>query len=102
MIPQHAIENVMRAAGRVGAFIENYQASAIIEAALAYADETAQCRQMAYREQWEQPGWRDWMRQRMRHDLLDMITTQGLVPVSLPAEKIRYVAGGFLDPEGQP
>ncbi|SRR5216683_4822039 len=100
--PRTAAEAVRQAAARcrVGD-ISLYAAEAIARAAIAFADGVQQIRQAADRLQWEQEGFRDYLRQDMRYKLLYSITRQGLVPVALPQETVRYMTGGILDPENQ-
>lgn len=89
-------EAVQIAASYVGLQnVDDWQAKAIAEAARDFADNVVGNTQMALRFQWEQPGYQDHMRQRMRHELLDTVTRQGLVPVELPSEKLMYRQGRF-------
>jgi hypothetical protein len=93
-------EAVRRAARHVGVTVEHdYQANAIAEAARSFADTVIGNRRAAARFQWENEGFRDYTRQDLRRELLDTITRQGLLPVSLPRETIRYTAG-FPDAGG--
>lgn len=93
----------MLAAGEVGVGLAEHQAKHIADAAIAFYDEAAAVRQVASPEMWRAPGFQGHLRQSMRHELLDMITRKGLVPVSLPRETVRFMGGGyaaFVDPEG--
>lgn len=93
----------MLAAGEVGVSVAEHQAKHLAEAAIAFFDEIVQLRQAAQPVQWDQPGFQDYLRQHMRHELLDGITRRGLVPTSLPSETLRFMGGGsyaaFVDPE---
>ena len=91
-------EAVRRAAAYVGVNVEHdYQAAAIANAARSFADTVVHVRQTAHRFQWEEAdGFRDYLRQAMRRELLDAVASQGLIPVALPSETLRYSAG-FLD-----
>jgi hypothetical protein len=95
-----AAEAVRETAHRLGFGIPDYAAAACAEAACAHAEGVVQNRQMAGRLQWAEPGFREYLRRKMRHDLLDEMTESGYVPVSLPRETIRYMTGGLLDPAG--
>jgi hypothetical protein len=91
----------MDAAAKAGVNLYEHQAEALALAAISYFNEIVHVRQVADRHLWEADGFQDHLRQRMRHELLDGITRRGLVPVSLPREEVRFMAGGFIDPEGR-
>lgn len=93
-----AAEAVRRIARERGFDIGEWGAHLMAEAACSFYDDVTVGRQIAHRPQWKHPGYREHLRQRMRHELLDLITRQGFVPVSLPHEEVRFVAGGILDP----
>lgn len=91
------IEAVKRAAAFVNVDLADFQAKAIAEAARSYADAgELVIRQSMRREQWTIEGFRDHVRQRMRHELLDTVTRQGLIPVDLPAESLKYMDRWFM------
>lgn len=91
-----AADAVMRAAQRFHIPIEyDYQARAVAEAALSYADTTVTSRRPARKDEWADEGYRDYLRQDMRHKLLDLVTRQGLIPVALPAETLKYMDRWF-------
>jgi hypothetical protein len=79
---------LQRAASLVGADLLVHQAEALAEAAGIWASGWVTVRYAADRRMWEMDGFRDHVRQEMRWKLLDKITREGHVPVSLPAEKL--------------
>jgi hypothetical protein len=86
-------EAVRRAAMFAGVtLVADFQADAIAKAAQSWAAGKMQVRQMAPRERWKEEGFREYLRQRMRRELLESITSEGHVPVSLPAERLRFLA----------
>lgn len=94
-------EAVQRAASCAGFHIPyEYAADAIARAAQSWADSSATVREAAGRLQWESGPFRDYLRQDMRWKLLDLITREGRVPVSLPAERIAYLADPFAPVPG--
>jgi hypothetical protein len=80
---------IKRAAGVVSLPVLGYQAEAIAEAVGIWASGVAAVRYVADRQKWETAGFRDYIRQEMRWKLLDKITREGHVPVSLPAEALH-------------
>jgi hypothetical protein len=84
---------------RVTVHMSDSQARALADAANSYWDQITYVGQAVPREQWEADRFREYLRQRMRNDLLELVTRQGFVPVTLPHETVRYVTGGILDPE---
>jgi hypothetical protein len=91
------------AASFTGVRLDTWQAEKIAEAARSFAEDWLHIRRPLRRDQWADEGHREYVRQRMRFDLLDTVTRQGLVPVDLPAETLRYLGRwGFMlgdDPE---
>ena len=79
---------IERAARVVSLPILGYQAAAIAEAAGIWASGAAAVLQAVPRHAWEDDRGREHLRQRMRSRLLDKITREGHVPVSLPAERL--------------
>jgi hypothetical protein len=88
--------------GVAGRQISDWQARMIAEAACGFAEQVVETTKTAPREpHWEDPRFREHLRQEMRWDLLDMVTRTGRVPVSLPAEQVRYLRGfGLTAPPG--
>ena len=84
---------------RLAVSVGDSQARSIANAANSYWDQIIDRRRAVPRQEWAVEDFREDLRQRMRHDLLDLVTRQGFVPVILPHETVRYVTGGILDPE---
>jgi hypothetical protein len=79
--------------------VGEWVARQLAEAAVGFSDSAVSVREAAPRELWEIEGFRDQLRRKMRWNLLDLVTSQGLVPVTLPAEAISYRAWGFTADE---
>lgn len=95
-----AADAVARKAAQLGIRLIGYQAEELARVALASFRDIVTSRQLAYREQWQAEGFREHLRQRMRYALLELVTDQGLLPVELPTERIRYLMGSIYDPSG--
>lgn len=67
----------------------------IAEAVLACYDSVVGWVELAPRIRWEEPGFRDHLRQRMRHKLLDKVTSEGFVPTGLPSETVHRLYAMF-------
>lgn len=98
---------IERAARVVSLPILSYQAAAIAEAAGIWASGGAAVMQAFPRELWEDVRSREHVRQRMWWTLLDKITREGHVPVSLPAESLYRTpfmpwADGTVPPQSMP
>ncbi|HEY1668533.1 MAG TPA: hypothetical protein VGG54_22810 [Trebonia sp.] len=65
-------------------------AELIAEAACGFADGVVELRQTVPRYYWQDADGIERLRQRMRHQLLDLVTSEGRVPVSLPTETITH------------
>lgn len=100
---RNATEAVLIAARQVGKEIADYQAQWIAEVARTFAESGAAVREACPRQMWEIEDYRQHVRREMRFKLLNEVTDQGLIPVDLPSEALRYVGRwGFMagdDPE---
>lgn len=85
-----AAEAAGRAAALHGISLPGYAARQIADAVLGHADSTASARDSVERRMWQDPGAREYLLQRLRHRLLDEITSQGLVPTALPTVALAY------------
>lgn len=81
---------IQRAGSVVGLQVLSYQAEVLAEAAGIWASGSMEVRSAAQREVWAVEDYRAHLRQEMRFKLLDKITREGYVPVSLPAETLHY------------
>jgi hypothetical protein len=81
-----------RAAALHGISLPGYAAQQIADAVLGYADNTVSVRDSVERRTWQDPGAQEHLLQRLRHRLLDEITSQGLIPTALPAVALRYAS----------
>jgi hypothetical protein len=76
-----------------GLWLPDDQARALAEAACSFWEEIVYIRADATREMWGDRAYRETLRQMTRHKLLDVVTSRGLIPASLPQETVRYMAG---------
>lgn len=81
-----------RAAALHGITLPGYAAQQIADAVLGYADNTMSVRDSVERRMWQDPGAQEHVLQQLRRKLLEEITSQGLVPTSLPAVALRYAS----------
>lgn len=88
---RNVTEAVTMAAGFVNTMLYDHQAAYIAEVARSFAESQVRVCQAILRDQWSIEDFRAHVRQRMRHKLFDTVTSQGLIPVALPAEVLRYV-----------
>jgi hypothetical protein len=90
-------EAVQRAAklAAVPCTLHDYQAQAIADAARSFADSTVHVTRGVARRDWEDDQFRHYVRDKMRYDLLALLTKQGLIPVDLPAESVKYLDRWF-------
>lgn len=79
-----------RAAALHGISLPGYAAQQIADAVLGYADNTVSVRESVEQRMWQSPGAQDHVLQHLRHQLLDEITSQGMVPTALPTAALRY------------
>lgn len=81
-----------RILARRGITVDDYVAQVVADAVLNHVSNTISVRESVERGTWQSPGAQDYMLQRMRHRLLDEITSQGMVPTALPSQALRFVS----------
>jgi hypothetical protein len=91
---------VAEVAARHGMRVNPHVASLIARALLDWADAAYEVHQTVPKEAWAQTGFRDSLRQEMRRQLLDEVTSQGRIPTALPSEAVRYLDNPFPKPSG--
>lgn len=91
-----------RMLARRGITVYDYLAQDVADAVLNYASDTISVRDRCERHMWQSRDFQEHLLQRLRHRLLDEITTQGCVPTALPAQAIRYVTWAGSEPPAQP
>jgi hypothetical protein len=89
-----------RILARRGITVNDYVAQVVADAVLNHVSNTISVRESVERGTWQSPGAQDYMLQRLRHRLLDEITSQGLIPTALPTAALRY--GSWLYGTGEP
>jgi hypothetical protein len=85
------VEAAAAAARFAGVEVDATTLELIATAVLGHADSRLGTRQGAPRHMWEIEGYRHHCRQAMRRELHETVTSQGYVPVTLPAETVRYL-----------
>lgn len=88
---------LQRAGSVVGLQVLSYQAEVLAEAAGIWASGSMEVRSAAQREVWAVEDYRAHLRQEMRFKLLDKITREGYVPVSLPVETLHFTRFRYHD-----
>jgi hypothetical protein len=85
---------VMEIARRAGVVLHEHVARDIAAKLLGWADTACEVRYQISREQWDTNRSQAlaYVRDRLRRRLLDEVTAQGMIPVALPSEAIRYLA----------
>lgn len=87
--PAHAAG---RAAALHGITLPRDTAQQIADAVLGHADKQHSVRTSLDRRTWQHPDVCEHALQRLRHQLLDEITSQGLLPTALPTQTLTYVS----------
>jgi hypothetical protein len=91
------VTQAVEIAGRhVGVGLFDYQATYIAEVARTFAEGWLHVRHAMHREEWAIEDFRAHVRRKMRFDLLDTVTSQGFIPVDLPAESLKYMDRFFI------
>ena len=81
-----------RLGDRTWPHIADYQLAELAQAILATADSVSEVSKVATTATWQtDQGYRDYVRGRLRNELLDAVTRTGRVPTALPAEEIAYM-----------
>lgn len=81
---------VAKIAAKHGDQVGATAAKRIAEALLSYADEAVSYRQRVSYYAWRDPKYVEHARRRMRQTLLVKVADEGLLPVALPSESLRY------------
>jgi hypothetical protein len=95
-------QTVGKVANRWGLSIPGWQAEAIAEKLLRWADQKCEVRDADIREAWEIEHYRASTRRRMRRRLIEAVTDAGMLPVALPSEALRYLDGALPGNEVPP
>lgn len=70
--------------------IPDYIAEQVADAVLGYSGNMMSVRESIPRHLWQHPDIQEHALQRLRHQLLDEITSQGLLPSALPSHALVY------------
>jgi hypothetical protein len=83
-------EVLMDTAEAFGVRLTRHQADKLATAALTHAEGELGHQQVAYREMWENPKYRKWVREKMALDITMAVVAKELLMVTLPAETVTY------------
>lgn len=83
------VEAVLAAAAREGLAMRAEQAAAIVRTLFAWHEGEIRSVQLATPDHWRITGFRDHLRRRMRHALLEKVIEEGSLMTALPREEIR-------------
>lgn len=72
--------------------IPDYIAEQVADAVLGYSDNRLEVRGTAERWIWQDPDGQAHILQRLRHQLLDTVTSGGYVPTALPTQTCTYTS----------
>jgi hypothetical protein len=89
---------VLEAAAKLGIRLPLGAEETLATAALTYADNVYGITQLARREEWADTRWRERLRRRMQHQLLEELITRELLMVTLPQEAVTYHVESFTGP----